>query len=85
MDGNARCQYNIANCCLNGDGVSVDNLEAYKWLSLACNNCSPEGLEPFSQLRDTVRNILYTSDINQAEREAESIQKRISSNLRQAK
>jgi TPR repeat protein len=33
--GLAEAQYNLGSCYAKGDGVAKDNVEAYKWLSLA--------------------------------------------------
>jgi uncharacterized protein len=62
--GNAFSQFNLGRVTSIGLGVPEDYVEAYKWLNLA----AAQGIEPAISLRDTLRPLLTSAQLAEAQR-----------------
>ena len=67
--GNAKAQYNMAVTFYDGQGVLQDYVEAYKWALLASMN----GSVPARVLVDTLRRIVTSSQLEEAQRRAKAL------------
>lgn len=52
--GLAKAQFNLGMCCANGQGVSLDPVEAWTWLHLAAEQKFPNAAEECGKVQATM-------------------------------
>ena len=62
--GDAKAQYNLGSMYDTGQGVAQNNVEAYKWLSLA----AAQGDSSAAKNRDTVRGKITPTQVAEGQR-----------------